>query len=254
MVDAVCDSLGWTWALATQPEAQQWLAPEHVGVWDAIVLYDMPGIRLARGEDPQPVGPDERTRAAVVAMLQAGQGIVVTHHALAAWPAWDGWANAIGGRFLYTAGTLRGRSLLSSGYRMDQHHVTVLDPAHPVCAGVEGFEADDELYACPVFEDEVVPLLGTAADLDGAGFRSTYEEVRFGGDDVPNCSDRPPASRLVGWAKVAERSPLVYLQPGHGPETMGHPQYRRLLANAMSWVASPAAHEWAAAAPVPIEP
>ena len=55
----------------------------------------------------------------------------------------------------------------------------------------------------------------------------------------------PPGSRLVGWAKPAGGSPLVYLLPGHGPDTMRHLSYRRLIRNAVAWVASDAAREWA---------
>jgi uncharacterized protein len=250
MLDAVCTSIDWTWQHATQPSAQQWLRPEHAGTWDAILLHDLPGLHLARGQVPTPEGPTNEVRAAVRDLLVGGQGLVVTHHALAGWPAWQGWATAIGGRYLYAPGLVRGRVLPSSGYRMDVHHVEVLAPGHPVCDGVEQFDVDDELYLCPIFEDEVVPLLATTAAMDGERFVSTYEAV-VGGDHV-TAADHPVGSRLVGWAKSAERSPLVYLQPGHGPETMCHPQYRRLLANAVRWVASPAAHAWSGANPAPI--
>jgi type 1 glutamine amidotransferase len=37
----------------------------------------------------------------------------------------------------------------------------------------------------------------------------------------------------------------VYLLPGHSASTMEHPQYRRLLTNAVEWVASADAHAWA---------
>jgi type 1 glutamine amidotransferase len=251
MVDAVCGELGWVWSHATQPAAQQWLHPRHAGVWDAILLHDLPGLALARGREPVAHGPDAAARGAVTELLDAGQGVVATHHALAGWPAWDGWATALGGRFLYAPGRLRGADCPSSGYRMDTYRVDVLAPDHPVCAGVGVFEVTDELYLCPVFEDEVVPLLATAADLSPASMTSTYDEVRYG-RTVP-VTDHPPGSRLVGWAKSAGQSPLAYLLPGHGPETMAHPAYRRLLTNALAWVASPAAHEWAVAHPAPLE-
>ena len=45
---------------------------------------------------------------------------------------------------------------------MDRYRVDVAAPEHPVCAGVESFDVDDELYLCPVFEDRVTPLLDHA--------------------------------------------------------------------------------------------
>jgi uncharacterized protein len=52
--------------------------------------------------------------------------------------------------------------------------------------------------------------------------------------------------------KTAGASPVAYLQPGHGPTAFGNPNYRRLVANAIRWAASPAAHEWAQRNPVPV--
>jgi hypothetical protein len=42
------------------------------------------------------------------------------------------------------------------------------------------------------------------------------------------------------------------LQPGDGASTFAHPMFRRLLGNALDWVASAAAHAAAAANPVAI--
>jgi type 1 glutamine amidotransferase len=133
---------------------------------------------------------------------------------------------------------------------MDSYAVEVVAPDHPVCAGVGQFDLTDELYLCPVFEEDVVPLLSTPADLTPTSMISTYDEVRHG--DRHPADDHPPGSRLLGWAKVAGRSPLVYLLPGHGPATMTHPSYRRLLVNSIGWVAGADAHAWAAAAPAAI--
>jgi len=250
MLDAVCDQIDWVWAHATQPAAQQWLRGEHAGTFDAILLHDLPGLDLARGREPRPHGPSEATRRGVVELLEEGQGIVATHHALAGWPTWDGWATVLGGRFLYAPGLLRSRAEPSSGYRMDSYMVEVIAPDHPVCAGVETFDVDDELYLCPVFEDEVVPLLATGADIAPETMISTYDEVTRG-EQVPAASNAW-GSQLLGWAKAAGASPLVYLLPGHGPTTMKRPHYRRLLANACEWVASQDAHAWARRQPTPI--
>jgi type 1 glutamine amidotransferase len=233
MLDAVCGRLDWEWAWSEQPAAQRWLRPEHAGVWDAILLHDLPGLTLARGSEPVPCGPAEDVRSGLLGLLDLGQGIVATHHALAGWPAWDAWAEVLGGRFLYTPAAFHGAALPASGYRMGRYRVDVAAPAHPVCDGVDAFELDDELYLCPVFEDRVTPLLSTTADV-ATGMIDTYREVRFG----ERVTAAPQTgSQLLGWANGHGPSRIVYLLPGHAASTMQHEQYRRLLANACRWVA-----------------
>jgi hypothetical protein len=120
---------------------------------------------------------------------------------------------------------------------------------HPVCAGVDDFELSDELYCCPVFASDVVPLL--RADAPAGAFRETYHEV-LGTSRTGPAWEHPAASDLIGWAKSAGRSPVVYLQPGDGPDTFAHPGYRRLVANALEWVSSDSAREWASRHRAPI--
>jgi uncharacterized protein len=244
MLAGICAERGWVFAHAVQPAAQDWLGPEHRGVFDAIVCHDVPGLVLRRGTAPQPLMPAASVSGRLAGLLEAGQGFVFLHHALAGWPAWPGWAEVLGGRYHYAPASLRGRDWPDSGFRYARYTARVVDPGNPVCAGVDDFELDDELYCCPVFSSDVVPLL--RADAPDGPFRETYYEVL----GVPRPGppwEHPPASDLIGWAKSAGRSPVVYLQPGDGPDTFTHPAYRLLVANAVEWVSSSGAHGWAAA-------
>ena len=244
MLAAICQERGWVFAHAVQPEAQRWLTPEHRGAFDAVLSHDIPGLALKRGTEPAPQGPDQQTAEALGGLLEAGQGFVFLHHALAGWPGWAGWAEVLGGRYLYAPGVVRGREWPDSGFRYARY--TARPDLHPITEGVPAFELDDELYCCPVFDDDLVPLL-RATDATPGEFRETYREV-LGTGLAPDAVrwQHPPASDLVGWAKAAGRSPLVYLQPGDGPSTFANPHFRRLLANSLAWVASPDAHAWAA--------
>jgi type 1 glutamine amidotransferase len=246
MLDSVCTGLAWEWVHETQPSAQRWLHPDHAGVWTAILLHDVPGLTLARGLEPTPVDPPADVRDGVLGLLAAGQGIVATHHALAGWPAWDGWAEILGGRFLYAPGTVRGRAAPASGYRMGTYRVDIASPHHPVCAGLSPFELNDELYLCPVFEDDVVPLLCTDADVSAGSMIDTYREVRFG--EVVAAPEQQ-GSALVGWARTAGHSRLVYLLPGHTASTMADTSYRLLLANALGWVGNRDHGPWSSTEP-----
>jgi type 1 glutamine amidotransferase len=252
MMASICVEKGWVWAHSVQPEAQRWLDPRHAGQWDAILLHDIPGLHLKRGEEPRIDGPAAGVAEAAVKLLDAGQGLVVLHHALSAWPGWEGWAEAIGGRFLYRPGSLRGQPLPASGYRMAEYAVQVVAPEHPICAGLADFALSDELYHAPVLTDRVVPLLRVRTDLDGAGFLDAYDVVRHGSSTGVTCAGRPPANDLVAWTTVAGRSPIAVIQPGDGAAAFAHPDYRRLLGNALGWVGSVEAHTAAAAQPVAI--
>lgn len=245
MVQVICREQGWQWGHAVQPGAQQWFTPGLATAWDAVLLHDIPGLRLQRGVPPEPFGPDVDTADAIAGWLEAGVGVVATHHALAGWPSWDGWATALGGRFLYAPGSYGGVARPSSGTRIDRYRISPVDPGHPVCAGVEPFELTDERYICPVFESSVVPLLRTDATVDGGDFISTYEHVLHGEAAAPSSAGHADASSLAAWATAAGRSPVVYLQPGDSAVTFGLAPYRRLVANAVAWVASPGAREWA---------
>jgi type 1 glutamine amidotransferase len=248
MLDAVCvtadDGRHWTWAHAVQPLAQRWLDGD--APFDAVLCHDIPGLHLKRGEPPRRIDPEPWVPVALAEMFERGTGVVVLHHALAGWPSWDGWADAVGGRFLYAPGPLHGAPWPSSGTRIDTYTARVLAADHPVCAGVDDFVLTDELYCCPVFEDRVVPLLGTDADTAPGRFVSTYEHVLVGEEAAPRCVGHPPASSLIAWATSAGNSPVVVLQPGDNAETFALPPYRRLLGNALAWVASAEARAWAA--------
>jgi len=251
MLAAICAERGWVFAHAEQPAAQDWLRPEHRDAFDAVLCHDLPGLRLRRGSAPTPIGPDRRVAHGLIDLLAAGQGIVFLHHALAGWPGWPGWAEVVGGRYHYAPATLRGEWWPDSGYRHTGFLARVVEPTHPVCAGVEDFALDDELYCCPVFADDVVPLL--RADAPTGPFTETYAEV-IGSRSAESTWQHPPASDLIAWAKTAGRSPIVYVQPGDGASTFAAPQFRRLIGNALAWVASPAAAAWANDHPTEVIP
>ncbi len=251
MLAAIGAERNWAFAHAEQPAAQRWLGPEHLDSFDAILCHDLPGLVLRRGSVPTPAGPRPGQARRWAELLDAGQGVVFLHHALAGWPGWPGWAEVLGGRYLYAPGRLRGQDWPDSGFRYARYTARVAAPDHPVCAGLGEFELSDELYCCPVFADEVVPLL-RADDVAPGPFQETFHEV-LGTPRAGPAWQHPAPSDLVAWAKPAGRSPVVYVQPGDGAATFADPNFRRLLGNALDWVASPPAHAWAQARPTAID-
>ena len=236
------------WNHAAQPDAANRLNVEDCGPYDVVVFYDMPGICFTRGDPPAEFSePSESVIAGLTALLEAGKGLVFLHHAIAGWPSWPKYAEIVGGRFHYQPAELAGVRYPDSGYRFDvTHEIDVLDPQHPVCAGLEAtFTLTDELYLFPVLEREVVPLLRTRFAMnDPAQFFSADLAIR-GARNSNEGWTHPPGSSLVGWVKNAVNSPVAYLQFGDGPVTYTDVNFQRVLMNTVKWAASPAAHAWA---------
>ena len=236
------------WTHVSQPGAAEHLNPAECARYDVIVFYDMPGIEFTRSDPPTRMPmPSPAAQAGFLGLLEQGKGMVFLHHAVAGWPAWESYAHIVGGRFHYQPATLRGVDYPDSGYRFDvTHEVKVIDPTHPICSGVEnGFTITDELYLYPVLTDEVVPLLRTTFPMnDPSRFSSADLAIR----GTRNSNDgwtHPVGSDLVGWVKNAGNAPIAYLQFGDGPETYADPNYRRVLSNAIEWVSSSDAGQWA---------
>lgn len=237
---AVFDALdGVRWTHVEQPEALRLVEPRRADEFDAFVMYDMPGIRFT-GQDPpvEFVPPPLGYPEAFERLLAHGKGMVFLHHAIAGWPAWEGYAHIVGGRFHYQPAVLDGVAYPDSGYRHDvTHTVEVLDAAHPICAGVEPtFTITDEVYLFPVLRERVRPLMRSTHEFVDSNFWSADRAVRGARYDRSGWH-HPPGSDLVAWTRTEGRSALAYLQFGDGPVTYADPNFRRILVNAIRWVA-----------------
>ena len=241
------DALDINWTHVEHPAARVFFSPELARDYDAFVMYDMPGIRFRRG-DPEYETPDESYKSNLLALLEAGKGMVFLHHAIAGWPAWEEYAEILGGRFLYLPGEVRGKQVPDSGYRMDtQHHLRVLEE-HPVTEGLPArFSMTDELYLSEVFEDSIVPLLASDYEFTRDNF---YSAAKAASTMTMNENEgwyHENGSNLVGWVKSYRNSPIAYFQGGHGPENYVDENFRQLVQNAICWAASAEALQWAQA-------
>lgn len=239
--DAVFQSLdGISATMVDQPAAARLTNPDGMRGFDVLVLYDMPGLDFEAGEGaPAYLDPEPGVKEGFRALLEQGTGVVALHHALAGWPLWAEYHDWLGGQFLYHPGSVRGREMPDSGYRHEvTHTLSVVDPAHPVTAGLPtSFTFTDELYLASVFEEDVTPLLRSDARFDDGAYWSADLAVRGQMHSAEGWS-HPQGSNLVGWARQVLASRLVYLQPGDGPSVYDDPHYRRLVGNAIRWTAA----------------
>lgn len=246
---------GLTTTIVEQPAAQIVLRPENVGAYEAILFYDMWGVSRTPGD---PAGqPSDDYQRSVQALLERGIGLVLLNHALVEWPDWPLWRKIHGSSFMLRAGDLDGEQVPGSGYRGGAgephrnatHFLSVVDPAHPVTSGLgAGFEMIDELYLKTAgFEQnpDILPLLRSSYAYVQENFNPPPFETPEGKRDWQH----PPGSNLVVWAKRAGNSPVVAMDGGDGPPSYENPYFRRLLGNALRWVASVEARAWAARRP-----
>jgi hypothetical protein len=228
-----------------QPVAQRLLNSTTAAGFDALLCYDMPGVDFTTEDPPGLVPPPPGFIENYLAMLEAGIGVVFMHHALAAWPAWETFAEIIGGRFHYRAAQLRGQHWPDSGYRHEVKHTVSVLADHPVTSGLpRHFEMVDELYLCPVLSEDVIPLLGSNYDFTERHFYSASQALA-GKMHSRSGWSHPDGSPLVGWVKHWGNSPIVYLQGGDDSNALANPHFEQLVHNAIAWVASRAAKDWA---------
>jgi len=240
-LDAMFQAMdGITVTVVDQPAAAQLMNPDGMAPYDALMLYDMPGLDFDPVVDrPAYVDPGETFRHGFEALLQQGKGIVALHHSLAGWPAWPQYGEYLGGTFLYRPGMLRGQDRPDSGYRHQVSYIAeVVARDHPIMDGIpDTFAMTDELYLGEIFDADVTPLLRARHAFVRDGFYSAAAAMEGRLFDNEGWSHEA-GSNLIGWTKRAINSPLVYLQPGDDAVTYDNPTYRRLVENAIRWVIS----------------
>lgn len=246
---ALLADTGSTTTVVEQPAAQVILRPENVAPYDAVLFYDMWGIPFDPADDGQ---PSTDYAQSIAALLEAGKGIVLLNHALVQWPMWPLWREITGTTFRLTQGEVNGRIVPGSGYRGGAgqpdrnvtHRLSPAGAAHPVTKGLEaGFEITDELYLrTPMAPSpDIVPLLVsdyafTQANFTPPPLAPPAEQAAWTHEDGNN---------VIVWARRCRNSPVVASEAGDGPAAYANPGFRRLLANAIAWVASDDARHWA---------
>jgi len=225
------------WTHVEHPAALAAFELAYAREFDVFVFYDMPGVRFGAG-GPEFTEPPQRFKDNFLALLNAGKGCVFLHHAIAGWPAWNEYAEILGGRFLYVPSLLRNGYRQDSGYRHGVTHQVACVADHPVTQAVaSSFSITDELYLYEVFENSVTPLLRSDHRFVQENFYSAAKVV-LERKMYDNAGwEHPPGSDLIGWAKTYARSRIVYLQCRDDPLAYANPHYRQLIGNAVRFVA-----------------
>ncbi len=148
----------------------------------------------------------EAEKASYHKLLKLGKGLVFLHHSLVSYPDWNEFETIIGGKYYEEKNSPK-----TSTYQHDvDFTVQIADTDHPVTRGISNFEIHDEVYGNTEVLPEVRPLL---------------------------LADHPLSSKIIGWTHQKENSRIVYIQPGHDKNGFENPAYRKLLQQAIRYVA-----------------
>jgi type 1 glutamine amidotransferase len=156
---------------------------------------------------------DQKQRANIQSVLESGKGLVVLHHALADNWQWKWWyEEVVGGRFLMGQDGALARSTAKEGEVLNARAVA----KHPILDGVGELKVKDEAYKGMWLSPDSQVLMVT---------------------------DNPANDKAVVWIGPWKKSRVVAIQLGHGPPTFRDPVYRKLVHNAILWVAGAANHQ-----------
>lgn len=139
-------------------------------------------------------------------LLKLGKGMLFLHHSLCSYQQWDDYKTIVGGKYHEVKD-----SPASSTYQHDaKFKVKIAGLKHPVTKGIADFELLDEVYGNTEVLPGVTPLL---------------------------TADHPQSSKIIGWTHQKENSRIVYIQPGHDKNGYENPAYRKLVKQAIRFVA-----------------
>jgi hypothetical protein len=168
--------------------------------YDVILLYNY-GQKIS-----------EKRQKNLLALLDKGVGLVVMHHAVAAYPNWPGWAKLLGARYYLSDveenGVKHPRSQYKHGVDIKVH---VEDASHPITQGVSDFVIHDETYKGYTVDPKVKMLLTTEDPLN---------------------------NKSIAWVAPHDKTHVCYIQLGHDSKAYATKEFQKLTAQAIAWAAA----------------
>ena len=180
------------------PGAYNMFLPANRDKYDVLVFYHM----------WQSISPEQAESFSDC--IRQGKPVVALHHSICAFDDWPEYFRIIGGKYFHKPTEVDGKTYPACSYQHDLHFVVnIADKNHPVTKGINDFEIFDETYNGYYIEPGVKPLLRTS---------------------------EPTSVPVIGWTKNYGKARVVTIQSGHDVPTFEHPDFRKLLGQAVRWV------------------
>ena len=175
---------------------------EDVSNWDydVVMLYNM----------TQKISP-KRQENFVRLLKDQGVGVVVVHHAEAAFQSWLEYHQIIGTAYIYFDVEIDGKLWPHCKCKGNQDiAVSICDDKHPITRGMKGFTIHDETYKGRWWAE---------------------------GNHVLLTTDHPDNDEPVAWTRQYGRSRVFNIQFGHDKNAYACPEYRDLMVRGVRWTA-----------------
>jgi len=150
----------------------------------------------------------EAEKSAYLKLTQKGKPFLFLHHSIASYQDWPEFEKLLGGKYVE-----KGRGVPVEDQSNYEHDVWVYTKVENYTAVTVGFKEPrffDEIYGNVHISDDVMPLLKTS---------------------------HPKSMEYVAWQHKYNNSQVVYLQPGHDYRTYANEEYRKLLLQAIKFLA-----------------
>lgn len=147
-------------------------------------------------------------KSAYLKLTQQGKPFLFLHHSIASYQDWPEFEKILGGKYVE-----KGRGVPVEEQSNYEHDVWVYTKVENVTTVTKGFNElrfFDEIYGNVRISDDVVPLLKTR---------------------------HPKSMEIVAWENRYNNSKIIYLQPGHDYRTYESEDYRKLLLQAIKFLA-----------------
>lgn len=150
----------------------------------------------------------ETEKNAYLRLTQQGKPFLFLHHSIASYQNWPEFEKILGGKYVEAA-----RGVPEDEQSTYEHDVWVYSKVENYTAVTVGFKEPrffDEVYGNVRVSDNVLPLLRTR---------------------------HPKSMEYIAWQNKYNNSHVVYLQPGHDYRTYESEEYRKLVLQAIKFLA-----------------
>ena len=150
----------------------------------------------------------EAEKSAYLKLTTEGKPFLFLHHSIASYQDWPEFEKLLGGKYVEKGNGVPVED--QSNYEHDVWVYSKVENVTPVTKGFNELRFFDEVYGKVRISDNVVPLLKTR---------------------------HPQSMEIVAWENKYNNSKIVYLQPGHDYRTYESEDYRKLLLQAINYLA-----------------
>lgn len=151
----------------------------------------------------------DKEKAAYIKLTENGKPFLFLHHSIVSYQNWAEFEKILGGKYIEKAPRVPEEEL--STYDHDVWVYSKVEKYTPVTKGLRDLRFFDEVYGNVRISDDVIPLLKTK---------------------------HPKSMETIAWEHNYNASKIVYIQSGHDKRTYVEPDYRKLLLQAIHYLAN----------------